>query len=203
MWCWRMNPFKKQTAKILRSLNIPIGDLYKDFRFEGDFTFRYKNKKLRLHHHASTTIENEIFWKGMGKGWEKVSVDCWTTLCENASVILDIGANTGLYGALAKKFNPSAKVFCFEPAVETFERLKQTVSLNELEISCVPLALSNHNGTAEFFDFNQPHQYSASLSPLFSAGQAVKYPSAAASRRIAAPNCSSTRIPALCLGTPV
>ena len=40
------------------------------------------------------------------------------------------------------------------------------------------------------------------IEPLFSTGHDVMYPCAAASRRMAAPNCSSTRIPALSLGAP-
>jgi hypothetical protein len=37
---------------------------------------------------------------------------------------------------------------------------------------------------------------------MLSAGQAVMTPSAAASRSKAVPNCSSTKMPALSLGTP-
>src|SRR5208282_1071914 len=52
------------------------------------------------------------------------------------------------------------------------------------------------------FPKSSPYSKSNSSCPLFSAGQQVAYPAAAASRRIVAPNCSSTRIPALSLGSP-
>src|SRR2546421_9475607 len=49
---------------------------------------------------------------------------------------------------------------------------------------------------------SSPYSKSNSSCPLFSAGHASVKPSAAAWRRMAPPNCSSTRMPALSLGTP-
>ena len=46
------------------------------------------------------------------------------------------------------------------------------------------------------------HQFSQEFRVASAAGQAIEYPCCAASRRIAAPNCSSTRMPAFSLGTP-
>src|SRR5690348_17016272 len=102
MTCWKINPLKKQIALLIRFSKLPVNKLYYDLRFRGKFSVQIEDKKISLYSYYST-IENEIFWRGIGNGWEKISLKYWSLLCKNASVILDIGANTGVYALLAKK----------------------------------------------------------------------------------------------------
>lgn len=69
--------------------------------------------------------------------------------------VLDIGANVGYFSTfIARKF-PNAKVFSFEPFPDTFKRLSENVSRNELKnITPFESAVSDFNGTADFFSFD-------------------------------------------------
>ena len=62
-------------------------------------------------------IENEIYWYGLESGHECKSMAIWIEYCEifQPKEILDIGANTGVYGLVAKAICPMANVSFFEP----------------------------------------------------------------------------------------
>ena len=79
--------------------------------------------------HFGTEIENDIFWKGLTGGWEKISMKLWMQLCRKAKVILDIGANTGIYALTAKAVKPESSVFAFEPLHRMCDKLKRNVRM--------------------------------------------------------------------------
>jgi FkbM family methyltransferase len=66
-------------------------------------------------------------------------------------VLWDVGANFGLHGLTAKFLRPAARVVCFEPSVEMFDRLQRNRALNALDVDVVNVALSNHTGTQTIF----------------------------------------------------
>lgn len=65
-------------------------------------------------------------------------------------VILDIGANTGIY-CLLPVLNRSIRGYAFEPNPEAYRILKSNLTLNALQnnIQTVPVALSNKKGIAK------------------------------------------------------
>lgn len=101
-----------------------------------------------------TTIENELFWKGLGHTMEDDTVWFWEEAALNASTILDVGANTGVYALMAKAENPRAKVIAFEPSIKIFPPLQDNVKLNAFDIVCEKMALSNSNETQVFYDLD-------------------------------------------------
>ncbi|HME11719.1 MAG TPA: FkbM family methyltransferase [Candidatus Acidoferrum sp.] len=65
------------------------------------------------------------------------------------SVFLDIGANVGVFSLLASKVCPSASIFAFEPAKETFDLLSRNIQLNRASnVTPLQLALGNFSGQA-------------------------------------------------------
>jgi hypothetical protein len=52
----------------------------------------FHNYSFKLNNPGFTTIENEIFWKGINI-WEKTSVSIWIDFSKESRTILDIGAN--------------------------------------------------------------------------------------------------------------
>jgi len=155
-------PLKKYICLFLRALPFSNEKYYRDLRFKGNFKVRVDGKKFRLHH-CQATIENKLFWKGID-GWEKVSLHTWIKLCRESSVILDIGANTGIYSIVAATIKPQSKIFSFEPSKKTFEDLRANIRLNHFSnVYALNYAISNHSGEAVFYDFDAEHQYSASL----------------------------------------
>ncbi|MFN5030960.1 MAG: FkbM family methyltransferase [Flavobacteriia bacterium] len=157
-------PFQLALAKLLRFLRFPANKLYQDLRFTGAFKVSIDKKKSFQLMHSGGTIENEIFWKGLGKTWESHTVWLWIELTKQANVIIDIGANRGVYSLIARTMNPTATIFAFEPSRTTFAKLKENVLLNNYQINCEQLALSNYTGTAMFHDSFDQNQTSATLS---------------------------------------
>jgi len=71
------------------------------------------------------------------------------SLIPNASVILDVGANIGYVAFDFHHRWPEARIYCFEPTEQTFERL--TANMGSIpEIECVRSAVSDVDGVAEF-----------------------------------------------------
>ncbi len=125
--------------------------------------------------HYGFEIENEIFWRGLENGWEKVSVGLWIQLCDRSNIIFDIGANTGVYSLIAKAVNPDARVFAFEPVARVFDKLIKNCNLNKFDITCYQKAVSNFTGKAVIFDTGEDHILSVTVNKnLQSPSLAVK-----------------------------
>ena len=77
---------------------------------------------------------------------------CGETLCNGSDVILDIGANVGIYSLIAKSENPNAKIIAFEPSRKIYPELIVNMDLNNFDIKCERIALSNSNKEQTFFD---------------------------------------------------
>ncbi len=118
-------------------------------------------------------VENSLFWSRDGRGEDTTSFQVWERLATIADgMILDIGANTGLYAMLAKAANPNATVKAFEPVNRIAKKLARNIMGNGYDIEVVEKAVSDKNGVATFHDSADPKSstngYSASLENTFS-----------------------------------
>lgn len=148
---------------VIRALCIPKAGIYKHLHFKGIIKVNVnKNQTFKMYHYGYQ-IENEIFWNGLTGGWEKVSLGLWIKLCANSDVIIDIGANTGIYSLIAKAVNRNSLVFAFEPVMRVFKKLEINNQLNKYDIKCLQLAISNYTGTAIIYDLKSEHIYSVSV----------------------------------------
>ena len=112
-------------------------------------------------------IESKIFWGGLS-AFEGNTLHWWKVLAKRSKVILDVGANTGVYSLLAKTLNPLAEVHAFEPIGRVHSILVANISLNRAEQSTAPIAahrmaLSDYSGEGQMFDLPVEHMYTASL----------------------------------------
>src|SRR5205085_1739141 len=130
-------PFKKEIFTILKKVWTPPHNVYKHLHFKGVIKVPLKGNKGFKMKHYGYEVENDLFWCGIGKGWERYSIDLWLKLCKQADVVFDIGANTGVYALMANTINPQSKIFAFEPVHKVFQKLKNNVELNKYEITCV------------------------------------------------------------------
>lgn len=156
-------PFKQTLFSVLKQVWTPKESVFKHLHFKGVFTVPIDGSTSFMINHYGYQVENDIFWAGLTKGWEKESLKLWIKLCEECESIIDIGANTGVYALIAKAVNPSSKVYAFEPIERVYNKLTANIRLNNFDILAVKMAASNKDGTAIFYDTSTEHTYSASV----------------------------------------
>ncbi|MFM9903065.1 MAG: FkbM family methyltransferase [Pyrinomonadaceae bacterium] len=169
-----MLPFKQAVFDLLRPFLRDHVNIHKHLHFHGDFVVQVdKEHKFWIRHHGFE-LENSLFWTGLANGWEKTSISLWIKLVSDAEVILDIGANTGVFALVARAMNEKAKIFAFEPIKRVFEKMEQNVALNGYDIACYEAAVSDSDGTAVVFDLPTEHIYSVTVNQnLHEPGTAV------------------------------
>ena len=121
--------------------------------FEGPFDVRlFGEKKFRMAAHKYV-LENEVFYYGLENGHEKKAMRVWIEFCElfNPKYVADIGANTGIYGLVAKALDSNCSVAFFEPLESAHKIISENLSLNDFDAVNLNLALSNYDGEGEFF----------------------------------------------------
>ena len=153
----------------LKSVWIPPESIYQHLYFKDEFLVRIDDSSQFRMMHYGFQLENQIFWKGLTNGWEKESIKLWIELCRQSSVILDIGANTGVYSLIANAVNPNAEVYAFEPVKRVYTKLKQNIALNGYDIHAFEMAVSNYNGEALIYDLPTEHIYSVTINKNLSA----------------------------------
>ena len=133
-------PFKgwKYMRQFLKKLNL-LDQLYTKKIFTG----------AKLIVNPSDHIQYQIFWYGY---YEKEAVCTWHSFVENDSIILDVGANFGLYSIVAGNKLTTGKVYAFEPVPDLVQQFKRNIQLNELtNIEIVPSAVSDISGSFQFY----------------------------------------------------
>lgn len=121
--------------------------LIHDIKVHTDFRFKFYNygdiTKLLY------TKEHLIKYK---KSFEYDNLEVFIDLVKEGDVVLDVGANVGLYSLLAAEIiGNEGKVYAIEPAQLAFSALVQNVEVNKYKDIIKPfnIALSNHNGFIE------------------------------------------------------
>ena len=166
---WDRLPFKRLFLEPLRRLGLPAR-LYKHLHFTGRFSTTVVDSKIVLRSHGHE-IENQIFWTGIFGDFEGWSLRVWASMATKAGVVLDVGANTGVYALVARAVNPHATVYAFEPVAPIFQKLLENASLNGDAIRCVEAAVTDREGPTTIFVPKGEHAYSSSLDPgIFGSG---------------------------------
>lgn len=109
----------------------------------------------RLRHYGSTSLY-------MLRDRYETTLDVLKKLVRPGDVVLDVGANFGVYSlVLAQQAGPTGCVYAFEPGEEALTNLRRNISLNpRLNVDVVPVALSDHEGTATLAHIYGPLTYS-------------------------------------------
>jgi FkbM family methyltransferase len=159
-------PLKKHFFLILKYFWKPSPNIYQHLHFQGIFKVQVNGGSSFKMAHYGYQIENDVFWSGIAGNWEKHSLDIWSKLAKRADVILDIGANTGIYSLLAQSVNRQARIYAFEPVERVFQKLKKNIQLNGFQIECINKAVSDESGLALIYDDDAEHEYTASLQKI-------------------------------------
>lgn len=81
---------------------------------------------------------------------ERHVLECWNRLAADARVVMDVGANAGIYSLAAAAAGRDIKVHAFEPTPEIAERLRHGVAINGLQTRILvhECAVSDNPGKA-------------------------------------------------------
>jgi len=142
-------PFRKALFSAMRAFGRP--DFYKRLYFDGPFEIAIDdNRAFKMYQNNRYGIETELFWRGLDDAWEVASLGVWIKLCQNAEVILDIGAAEGLYALVANALRPDSVIIAFEPVPSSARELRRNVVINEAAVECFEAAVADFEGKASF-----------------------------------------------------
>ncbi len=98
----------------------------------------------------------------------------------NARVVIDVGANIGIFSYYARRHAPDARILAFEADPRTFRLLSENVE--HLRVDCFERAVASLDGEIEFF--SSPISGWSSRYPVMGSadGQPVKVPTVVLSR---------------------
>jgi FkbM family methyltransferase len=156
-------PFKQQAYSAVKKIWVPPAAIYQHLYFNGVIDVKMGNGQSFKMVHYGHQVENDIFWKGLFNGWEKYSLRVWAKLAEEANVIFDIGANTGIYSMIAKAKNKTAAVHAFEPFEAVCKKLQHNADINGFAVACNCKAVSNYSGDAVIYSENENFAYSVTV----------------------------------------
>ncbi len=115
---------------------------------------------------TASSIEYHILFRGCH---EPAVTDLIRALVRPGDVCLDVGANVGaLTLVMARAAGPAGRVIAVEPHPAMCERLLGNVALNRMDqVTAVRAAVSDKDGTADFFGFDEKafHKGISSLLP--------------------------------------
>jgi FkbM family methyltransferase len=99
--------------------------------------------------------------------WFEDEVDFVDALLRPGDVVLDVGANHGVYALpMARKVGPDGRVLAFEPARDTARRLRKSAALNALPaLEIEQKALGEHPGTATLAHGRSPELHQIGTGP--------------------------------------
>lgn len=110
-------------------------------------------------------IASLLYWRG-SDGWEPETLPAFLRLVTPGAVVVDVGANTGLFSVLAARRQPDAEVHAIEPVPRVFELLRHNVLLNGLSnVTCHQLAFSDSSDTAVMYVPREDLPIMASMLP--------------------------------------
>lgn len=153
-------PFRFLTLKNLIAFNI-----WSKLPVEGTFKIPLPNgNHLKYRSTDNSFLDRVYYWRGLNT-YENETYGIFYNLAKNATVVLDIGANTGIYTLLACSANRNCAVIAFEPIPHVAEQLKANVSLNKFEKQCeiINKAVSDENGKSSLY-YQERKEILASLS---------------------------------------
>ena len=130
--------------------------------------------KIYLSRPGRCSIAKKYFWTN-GKRHplqDDLALNLFTYLSESSSLVLDIGANSGLFSIFAAKANANSKIFAFDILLESIHIFYDNIYLNKIQdrIKINLLGIGSKGLIKTPFD-----KYSSELPTAFSKNTKLKY----------------------------
>ena len=127
-----LKPAWLQRTLRLIGFKFPYHRFAEKLDYRGIVTVSVNGEKIRLQSYNGY-IEITLFWYGPFAIWEAMQLKLWSSLVSSSSVILDIGANTGIYSLIGAT-NKNATIYAFEPVPVVRSMLAENIELNNFPI---------------------------------------------------------------------
>ena len=110
-------------------------------------------------------------------GYEEKEIALLCSLIKHGDVVLDVGANIGLYTLpMSRAVGMNGLVVAFEPDPDNLRLLKKNVKRNKCDnVRIVPCALGSRDGTVDLYQVDNNRGY-LSFADLGQTGKSVKVP---------------------------
>ncbi|MEK7256926.1 MAG: FkbM family methyltransferase, partial [Bacteroidota bacterium] len=109
---------------------------------------------------------DSLIWQRLP--YEPELYDWWSSQIHRYDLIIDIGANVGVFSIFSAKTNPQAQVYSFEPSREAFRRLGENCRVNRVKnLTVFNVAIADKAGFLDFFE-PKGHLVNGSLDASFS-----------------------------------
>jgi len=172
-----LRPVVKRTAGNTRFIG-PLGRLgrrgrlpewlWRSWPVYGDYDLELSDgRSLRIRGAVNDWLEKVHFFKGP-YGSEVETLPVFMKLAARSGLILDIGANIGIFTLLACLSGPQVRVISFEPSPEVFSRLRGNVEANGWSDRCELRneAASDRRGSAVFDLYGKRSSFGGGIYPL-------------------------------------
>lgn len=161
------NPARRRLLRSLSQAGLLPPSVWKRLPVEATFSVELLDgDSFEYASVADDSIGRALYWRGID-GWETETINLYCRLAKQSKVIVDVGANVGVYTLIACAVNQQARVYAFEPVPHIYEHLTNNVHLNQWQNRCIlkDIAVSNQSGMAQFHVPHGTIPTSASLSP--------------------------------------
>lgn len=145
-------PHKRRLFDLVKRVRTPSLRVASYLKFKGAFEVRTGAGGRFVLVNDDSTIPTRIYWHGLD-GHEPTSLKVWRDLARGGTII-DVGANFGLFGILAKCMAPGAMAVFVEALERNCRRIERNLRANGFEGLVVPNAAGRLDGIATFYDMD-------------------------------------------------
>jgi FkbM family methyltransferase len=147
-----INPIFRGIYKMFSALDrVFRGKMLGRIRVYGTVDLHFEGHSFKMFSAWDDHIVDMLYFSNRSYS-EFTELSIFNALAKDSKVILDIGANTGLYSILSARANPKAQIIGFEPYPVNFARLHKNMGVNGIQsqVELVNLALGDSNSKIQF-----------------------------------------------------
>jgi len=142
-----VNAVVRRALRATLRLSECLDLLARRWRVSGITTVGTQGASFRMLGHGDDPLLDELYYR---RDWESAETRLFAALVAKAEVVLDLGANTGIYSLLSTHLSRSVRVIAVEPSPANAERLRTNLRLNaERRVTTVEAAVGAGEGTVE------------------------------------------------------
>jgi FkbM family methyltransferase len=128
---FRNNKFGNKVVRtLLRRLQGVFDEATIHWPLYGCVDMKFQDIRFKVYSEADDHVASALYYNKPIS--ESRDLNCFLNFAQQSKVILDIGANVGIYSILCSKINSAASIYAFEPNKINADRFRKNVAINEL-----------------------------------------------------------------------